>query len=233
MEKQNTAQPQTKPLVEKNKNKNTFLIIFLIILFFIASGTAGYALYQTTQLRKQINQLKTEDDQAGSRLPTNSELTPSPNPTENWETFTNQNLKLSFKYPHNFFFKESPSKKTIFLDTQNFEVPESFGGPLTPMQIGEMISTKTKQETITEHQNMFVNPKVEKLTVDDLAAIEISGIVKQKDRYAHLGGSDYTTVLIPIDDSHYINVNLYEFNQKPRFSKKIFDQIISTFKFLD
>lgn len=58
----------------------------IIILVLILLGVIGYFIYKNMQPRKQTS------------LPPSTPIATS-EPIENWETFTSQNLKVSFRYP--------------------------------------------------------------------------------------------------------------------------------------
>ncbi len=96
------------------KKTSIFLIILLCILVAVAGGSVSYYYLagahddETQTLEEQIDKL--DSDIAKLRKETKTtELTPTPtttattttttDPTANWKTYTNNNLKISFKYP--------------------------------------------------------------------------------------------------------------------------------------
>ena len=113
MEEEITPQPEVNHPANKPKNKNNFLIIILITLLFFAMGITAYAVYQNSQLKKQITKLRL----TSTPNPVNLDLTPTvgkpmtgttdteapkstqpplptftPNPTSDWKAYTHENI---------------------------------------------------------------------------------------------------------------------------------------------
>jgi hypothetical protein len=93
--KQPTPPPQPSgPLFDEPKpNTSSVLLGIIAILLFLALGAAGYLLYQNLQLKNQLAQLQL--------TPTSPMPVPSitPNPSADWETYVNSIENFSFKYP--------------------------------------------------------------------------------------------------------------------------------------
>ncbi len=94
-------------------NKTLTIVVILMFLFFTALG--AYFIYQNQQLQKEIFELKTESEQEVPEkeidIPetepspeTKKEITtqPSPDPYQDWQTYTNQEYGFQFSYPEEF-----------------------------------------------------------------------------------------------------------------------------------
>lgn len=71
---------------------NSFLVTLLSVLLLISVFIAGFFAYQTQSLVKELNTLKVVSTP-------NVAVSPSPDPTANWKTYTNTELAVEFKYP--------------------------------------------------------------------------------------------------------------------------------------
>jgi hypothetical protein len=137
VEDQIPPQHQTKPIIDNPNNRNVFFVIFLLILFFIASGTAIYTIYQNKQLISQVDKLKLELNQKKLNLtpairatptlkikPTNTivqkstekpKREPTTNPPENWETYIHENIP-DYAYWQGFTLYYPPSWEIYIAD---------------------------------------------------------------------------------------------------------------------
>lgn len=80
---------------EQPKQSN-FLIILLSSLLFISVIIAGFFAYQTQQLVKELQMMKSEQKQMTE--PT-SESVATPDPTADWKTYSFLNFNFTLKYP--------------------------------------------------------------------------------------------------------------------------------------
>lgn len=99
-----TNKKASTDIEKKAANSSQLLIFILILITLLSIGIASYSAYQTIQLNKQINQLKS---QSSSQRPESIQPSPSPDPTANWEVYTNKYGKFSFKYPSTWYLQES------------------------------------------------------------------------------------------------------------------------------
>ncbi len=82
MEPTNRQQPKT----------NDFVILLLSSLLILSCLVAGFFAYKTQNLVKEITKLKSVPTQIAS-------ATPTPDPTADWKTYTNEKYGFEFKYP--------------------------------------------------------------------------------------------------------------------------------------
>lgn len=94
MKKQTSLQESAENIEDKSSFSNNFLLILLVILSLAASGAAIAAIHENNQLKKQIAQLQ---QQAAGSPSAPAEPTPTPNPTEDWKTYSGSSFTI--KYP--------------------------------------------------------------------------------------------------------------------------------------
>lgn len=218
MEEQETVQPDVKPTVKKTKNNNTFLVVLLIILFFIASGIVVYAVYQNNQLKKQIAQLKTQTNQnpstpdqltpsLSSEQLADSKPSPSPDPTENWKTYSNN--ELSFKYPSDWTVDKVHNNRIISSDSKII------------INIANSDST-----LMTECMELDNIEKEDQLVVKHFSRVTTGEMCSTNDP------SPREKWIIPNQNSYSPGISYnYTTNENPE-AKETFNQILSTFKFI-
>lgn len=94
----------------KPKNGSNFLVTFLSLLLLLAVGAAGFFAWQTQNLVKQVNELKSQPTPESSATPQ-----ATTDPTADWKTYTNTEYGFSLKYP-----QENDSKIEFSL-VENYE----------------------------------------------------------------------------------------------------------------
>ncbi len=161
---------------------------------------------------------------------------PAPDLTANWKTYTNTESGVEFKYPQTWDAKQLIGwQLNVFLDDHPFEIPTATEF-LTPI----LISLNEAQNTVT-NQKYFQEKTIEEgikrisylfdqssitvknLTIDGKKAVQLSGITAP----GMLGGQFYMTTLIQLDNKLLL-ISLHD--QK---FQKTYDQILSTFRFLE
>jgi len=96
---------QTETVAPQPTKKKNIPAIVLSILLVLALGVAGYFAY--TYYQHQIPSITLTDtiNPTPSPSPTSS-LIPTPNPTTNWKTYTNNTEGFSIKYPPDYTYQE-------------------------------------------------------------------------------------------------------------------------------
>jgi len=105
-------------MTENNANRfNQVLLVIVVIMFLGILGITAYFIYQNFQLQQQLIRLKTnnqteiasetEDTTANTNQPTPviepTEIpTNTPDPYQDWETYTNQEYGFQISYPNNY-----------------------------------------------------------------------------------------------------------------------------------
>jgi hypothetical protein len=92
--------------------QNNSVVTILSVLLLISVFIAGFFAYRTQSLVKEITKLRTPP------VPVIT-ATPTPDPTTDWKTYTDDTLNISFQYPGNLTFKILENGVVNFLDSQN------------------------------------------------------------------------------------------------------------------
>ncbi len=178
-------------------------VLILIILALIVIGGIGYYAYKNGQM-KLPNQT----------APTN--LTSAPDPTANWETYTSTQFNFSIKHP------TSWTEKGPIVNNSNeivYFLSDSSYGTTKELSPGVFLS----------HQKDIPKLNYQETTLND------SKVYKTTEWPGRFGMLSY---FIENESSEYITVSLTPYDEKSPFKgqelyKQTFDQILSTFKFLD
>ncbi len=229
---QPTAETQPVPLLPKPGKLNSILIIGISIFIIISIGS-GY-LY----LKKSP---KTTIDQSNSVPPSLSDtwkstITPSPNPTAEWQTYTNSVYHYEIKYPPGWVHREPPvleyyGNSQISIPTHSIHIItynktqislEETSISLGTRCVGTCSETDDGLQLIEGKDYQMIKPKVEKKSNQSLT--EYYSIKTHN-------GTIEAIIPIPDNDKYYIYIfpNAWPRNE----SKNLFDQILSTFRFLE
>lgn len=227
-----TNQLPSNPVIQLPSKSNSFLIILLSILLFIALTIAGFFAFQTQKLVKELRVVRDELTQT----PTAS-TKPTSDPTadlsraesKDWKTYSNSKYNFTFKYPK-------------YLENRG-----SIAGPYTGTSIAiqSFSDAKTMREgtdapfdgfslyfvTDTKAQNFETFIQNEKFAMDNAEYAAMSG-ARRVNLLAN--GVAFVTDMrgyyyFPSADGKQVVVLGYiQLNQS---FKLVFDQILSTFKF--
>ncbi|MDZ7587138.1 MAG: hypothetical protein U0946_05240 [Patescibacteria group bacterium] len=193
---------------------NNFLIILLSILLLISIIVAGFFAYQTQKLVAQLNTYINKPEPLATESPT-----PTPDPTADWETYTNTQYGYLVKY--------SPSLNSIkeisddiYLSLVNFENPSSEK---------ENFQVSVRKSTLNEEL------QYQKWTIEGHILVEL-------DKENNINFQNYKGIKLeykPIEDKKSINPFTIVIINNGKYSYTISsapdqtDIILSTFKFLD
>jgi len=111
------ASPETpKVPLTKEKQSNSFLGIILIFAVFLLTGAAAAVLYLTTKDSKKntipanyIPEEKTSSAMSTPGITTTTSSSQGEDSYEGWETYTNDLVGYSLKYPGNYTITENPT----------------------------------------------------------------------------------------------------------------------------
>lgn len=228
------------------KSKKGPLVILLVISGLILAGGLVYAGMQIGKKQSQISSLPTPiptevliptiiPSPTEIVIPTTFVSTPTPDPTAGWKTYTNGTEKYRFKYPQNWFLKESSSMVQIF----NYDVDNAPGRAYDPSRDGNLFKIeifmddkysdvdkwfndeKSRMSPVTNKPYEFLNAKP--VTVDSQKGIYF----EVKDEWTDISVG---TVVFQSPKN-----KLIRFNGGLNYpdNKGFFDQVLATFKFLD
>lgn len=195
--------------------KSLLVLILLSVSILIFAAVAGYFYLQSRSLRTQL---------ASSPTPT-SPPTPQPSidPTATWQSYVNEKFNFSFTYPQGLVIYDGIQQVEDRLLVQNFEDKPGRASSDADFQIVVRVGNKGKmllEDYPKVWEKEFGKSNSENVTIDGVAAMK--GLSGQK-------GSAVPTVWIAKDQYVY-SIQLSTPNSK---NANYFDQILSTFQFLD
>ena len=239
MESSLPVTPSTTKTNSSPKKKDWFLIGILILLI-VSLATTGLLAYQNFQLKKQLQQAQqsttptptavtpapsfTQTEQLTTPTPTT--ITPTPNPTANWKTYRNE--AVTFKFPSS--WEEKPVVTSDSGYTQEFNDPQNKYTLTFSSLKNYNPATGEPYASIDEYINMPY--KVKAVTIDGQDG---------RQPLPRAGSEHIIAVMFFSKDSRNIYTlklqtgnNPMDTNEaKAKEAQKLFDQILSTFKFSD
>lgn len=219
--------PPETPIQPSERTLEKFIIIFLIVAMLFCSGIYVFAL--------------TKEKSAPSPSPTppivhSPTATPIPNPTANWKTYQDRYYEdiFSIQYP--------PTWKTQSDDLNKYI---SFTSPDYNASLGEgMIITITVSDTTTNDieqwfsdyqsdakgpESVHISKTIKRMQVGEVPAIQYDVTLD--------AGSTVTSLIknnkLFTISSLWPNANLLDNKQVMDAQAKIYNQILSTFKFIE
>ena len=217
-------QPQTIT-IEPTTNKyrqNNFLIILLFVLLIVSCIFAGFFAWQTQKLTKELSTHKKQIEQ-------NSTVTETPisDSDINWQTILNPSLGYQIKLPLNWKVVEhSPNFDNVF------EIYQSDSGQKVEFVKNKIPKIICKGDCPIVEQTTKTNINQYKATKYEGYIGEIGGEIAHRYISYNVVGTSYSLDITfhpstngKVPGSEIISIKADE--------EKLFDQILSTFKFLD
>ena len=222
---------ETPQPVQPTESKSTdwTKIILAAVLGFVLLASSAYAgyWYGTQQVQ-----------QPEKPAPVVSQPTPKPTPTpeptttpvvedetENWETYTNTVLSVSFRYPHKIsevIECETGSVFIVPLD-RNFDPCQSSGGRF-------YITAEEAGFSLPDWYYRDYDIKTESVSIGSKSATKYSGTISSEEP-APIPPSLYI-IAVPMDTKTVL-VNVEDYPGAKTLDNDLVEQILSTFKFLD
>lgn len=216
----------------QGKKSNKWLIVGLRIFALVVLGTAGVFTYQSYQFKKQVEKPSPSSEavptKAPQLTPTNTVLIPLPTltagQTVGWKTYKDKANKYEIKYPQDWYILERPGPVISFSNSKsgegkNWIVVSIFKN--TDVNMNSLSSRKKYFEDKPEDYQVLGD-----ITVDGRSGFEVE-FLKNSQREAIIAGDlnevpqDIFTVFVTYDEPQRSNaINIYQ-------------EILSTFKFLD
>lgn len=213
----NNGLPNTdpQPVIDKpNKQSRKLITIILLIIFLLLCGGV-FAIY----INKVIKNEKP--------------IFPTPNPTSDWKTYTNNSKGISFKYPQNWYLR-SDSKEGFSISSTNPEMGGNLAGISMRMKTyPTTFNDSTFMKRLEEEYLSFGHGNVEE-NKKALRTVLIAGIK------AYSGDSDAAPE--NLWDHYYFfyhNNKIYDITATEdigfpeRKESELFNQILSTFRFME
>lgn len=212
------VQPASPP-----KKPFPFLLLFAIIILIAFSGSIAYLFAQNMVLRQQLANLQASP----SPIPTPAIVA---DPTADWKTYTGSEIGFSFKYPANFgnqgLIAGPFTGKSSFL--QSFSDPltirDNTDAPFDGFSVYVVTDMKTSSVDQYLRNELSVMNENEFSRMQGARRQEFSGgtaLVTDSQGYYYFSTPDPQKFIVFV----YLQAN-------PSF-KQTFDQILSTFKFMD
>lgn len=207
------SMPSEVPVQSAKKSNLPKIVILLIVILLIVAG----AVYAGVQIGKK---------QVAGGILQKITLTSVPQPTEvsapdemqNWKAYRDLTNKISFKYPSDWVIDTDPQRQSSYIIPLNNPKGFKFGLREEPQDYGiPCVEEISKKQTL----------------VDDVSAVETVS------RNSSLGGcpkivseQEHITVKFSKNQKNFLVEYSYDVN-KIDDERNLFDQILSTFKFLD
>ncbi len=200
--------PPYAPVSKEVTPKHFPVITLILSLVITVLGISTTILvYQNMQLRQQVTLL----NQSIAPTPT-----PTDDPTTNWNTYTNEQYKISFRYPNDMIIgdiQDSPSG----INNSNVIFGLSLIDPKT--HIVKMMFTVHKSNKITDLPPNIGDGIVTKVNGLEITTYATSGAFIPDQKFVRIIGEDR---------------KIYQFTYTQSLKDpKVADQILSTFKFLN
>lgn len=231
---QNTQQigqnPDVQPVQIPEKPKVNYLAVGAIILIgFVLFVFGGYYLVKQSSKNRSLNQNQT------TPLPTSTEN----DATTNWRTYTDSEAGFSLKYPNDYFIFQGDPSLGFFVATSPTQggngpkfLPNQTDVWLTAF-VSKNINIQTLDEYLTSQQNSFQNLTKIPTTVGNISAYKTVSTVQ-----SFCAGDTCATIYVydglVLKNNSIYTIAMSSLDQKALYANQtIFDQILSTFKFLD
>ncbi len=227
----------------KNVSKKGFssIPVLLIISFLIACLAAVYFWYQNQQLQQKSS----NPNQVSNQQTPSVTLTPSlpPDETASWKTYTDTKYRFSLKYPNSWEFKSCPDDLCGTLIDNNSEVIR-FDGFSNSCEVN-LVPSQANAEKVAECYCLASVPGANvscDTPSEEKAITNISGITSYNFRLNELKNNNFqrkrgpfTVIYFPkpvLNSGLLYEYGLY-FEVLDANKAPVFDQILSTVKFLD
>lgn len=203
-------------LVAKSKK---YIILFPTVILLIISATLnGILFYQNLQLKKQLVQ----NIPSQSPSPELQTLLPTPDPTADWISYINTKYNYSFRYPSGFILETSlPGIAPKTTPDENSKYFDLMGGKLNPDE--NIYVQASDYFAILINTNQWEEP--EEVVINNLKA----EMYKNK----KVDTTDNKILYRFRDQEKEIQVDFILTYLEKSQSIQLFDQILSTFKFIE
>lgn len=223
------------PVDEKildNSKRHSFLISLLSILLLSSCIIAGFFAWKTQELVKTIRGLKSNPIPMATSSPVADQ-------TANWREYINKDNNYTFKFPESFKY---PSVITAE-DSNFFSMNENVNSPLALTKDDALLETSVYVNT--DKTTLDKVELINKADINDILDQPFQPIGKLKkistfletgsiliDETSLMTGPEYYIAIIKNENKIY-TIKLFAYQDKLRDLEKTFDQIVTTFKFIE
>ena len=231
-ETQTQSSSETTSSLPPSGNKVPKILILVLVLLFAIIISGGYFFYQ--------NQ-KTENITTS----TQGQLSPTPNPTSNWKIYRNENWGFELRYPPNWTYSESSwdggeNETSVDYDGIHLSPPSSTRG-ITQINVYKVKNNGLNiKDYFNKNDYSCCGPDAEPTYLgDEIMASEkviVDGIEGRKALKVpeDIPIEEVTAnwVVLEKDGEIFLISNYKDVKELDLDIEKVFDQILSTFKFL-
>lgn len=203
--------------MENNLKQNNSLIILLSILLFISLVIAGFFAYQTQKLAKQLSESRNQNLATQTPISTSDPIADlSRAESKDWKTYADIDGQFQFKFPANFQIKEY---KSWFFDAIKLNDNDQ-----TIFDFVKITETYVGSEKyINDVYNTEIENKLDAESISPIKTVTISG---KKGFYYEKKLTNTKHIYIDVNETLILKIDI-------EMESDVFDQILSTFKFLD
>lgn len=202
-------------------------ILIVLILAFLVGGYLVYTNYKLPVFDRTNNRTKTTPSQT-------TQSSSSSNQTGNWKTYTHSDF--IFKYPPE--LKEAKdcrgSGSGICFQSPEFDPTE--GDFIAGTNKGQVLMISADSGNINniadlhcEERNLYYANSCFYSTINNKSVLHLQGGIKENDKFIVTNELLY----VQVDPNKIIQIGFFNSQEDAENQRKIFDQILSTFKFLD
>lgn len=219
------------------KKNFPLLHLILVLLFLSASAATAFLYLQNQSLNSQLaslTQLSVEVTPTPLTSPEPTAQAGAPDPTSDWKTYTNTQYRYSIKYPSDWRTqvvaagagdKEADTNSAsvdLFLSTAKDAYPLH----RISIEPFELSATQTLDTVVKSFRDWGLeNQKESDVKLDSLDVVKIEGVAKPDNFYS-------SAYIFKIPNS-FGGLTFLTRDTLDRKDKDIFDQILSTFKFIE
>jgi hypothetical protein len=255
---QEVSQPTTQAF-EIPRHKS-WLVIGIIVLVLLLLGIIVIFVYQNHYLKQQLAQYQTKTTSLAeiTKQPEIPSPTPTTDITANWQTYTNEEFKFSFKYPSNFRISNHKEKPFYSLeDTVAFgiimiqdiykDMAQTPGIKIQLIQTNKTVNQILDQlkKQVEDDKEYLNNPEStyfgsEPAKINEIETIQDGDIMATKvQRYQGPGAPNAEILEYYIKSPDYVFIleanygtNNPEIGQDGMLEKETLSKILATFKLL-
>lgn len=199
------------------------LILVGVLILAVVAGGAFFLGRQTSPVQTVVQTMVSPSPVPSQQVPVESPKQASPSPVDeiaNWKTYTSTKYKYLIKYPtdwETYAYGYKPSDEPKDIGGERFLRKNGNSG--SDLQITPSLSTELSYPTEEKFiKGFFDNRIVSSITVDGAQGTKVAGTLKGKNQEVVLFSK---------------NGFIFEIQSESEDGAKVFDQILSTFKFLD
>lgn len=206
--------------LDRPQKSNKIPLILLVVSFLTSASAIGALICQNQKLKREIARAKITPAPAPAVV--SPSPTPTTDPTADWKTYTFPPLQLTLKVPPELIVHtEEPNPGNNFTAyIQNY----AFNSPYPKDNAYQLYITWQKSPVVTQIEFQSLKTNLDTSTIEDIAIAgypAVSGQVRgERNRFVTYILKGNTQISLFTSDPTLAN-------------KKLTDQILSTFKFLD